>query len=925
MEPTGEWPLAIIATQDVACGARLWSVGGRRRATIFVKATFSLARGGPMQLVAPAPLLLGDQHHEGNLERSVLACADVAPYLPRAEVLLTGHACATSPSPSLPVRLAVVGSRPLVDKTLHVFGERMWLEGEQMTAPVPFTRIPLRYERAYRGPAGFEENPVGMPIGPGLPVANIIDPADPFGPAGFGPIAALWPARRRLLRDLDPSVVEAPAPQIPDPFAWSFFHAAPPDQRCSFFEGNEWVVLEGMHPELARIESQLPGARAQARVYGVEATGHREVGLSADTLWIDADRLIACLCWRGNFEVESDAALASAQVFAGLEMPGRPIPWPGTTARQASAAPAAIEPAPAAPPQAAPEPQPAPQPQPQPTPLPQPAPAAQPPIEATAPAPAEPLGPVSKAPDTLPGRWSPGSTLASPGVVPSQLRQLEAAVRPPESITNPRIELPAPPAPAGEETLAHIAGSTLKQPPSELRRLIAKVAAEETTPPPNAPLVSFDDSPTYTPDSADVRKIVEEAEQAAEAAALREARPEPVGVRPSPGPGMRSSKTTIRGLGEADGKSASEPPPPTARVEATEQARAIMQADEQPTAQLPIPDLLLKLASETTASSQPAPQGVQVPESPPQIVHVDDDDMGRPTLRGEAPAFAQVAAKAPPVHEGETRLEVERRIREGESLAGLDLSDLDLSGFDLSGQRLAACRFDRTKLHGSRMRGADLSGASFEGADATEADFDDAILERTNFVGAKLAGAKLRRTFLTDANLTTADLTGAVIDQSSGLRTIFCRARLDRASMQGATLDGADFTEAQLDEASLDGALLPELRAYEISAEGARFCRASLRGARFDGAVLGRARFDHAHADDSIWDRAVLDGASLEGARLVGASFTKASLRSATLTGADLSEARFNRASLVGAKLVGIDLTAVTLDGADLSGVVTDV
>ncbi len=949
MEQTGEWPLAIIATQDVACGARLWSVGGKRRATVIVKATFSLVRGGAAQLAAPRQILLGDQHHESSLERSVIASADMAPYLPRAEVVLSAHACAPSPSPFLAVRLAVMGSRPLVDKTLHVFGERMWLEGEQMTAPVPFTRIPIRYERAHRGQPGYEENPVGMPVAAGQPVANVIDPADPLGPAGFGPMAGFWPARRRLLRDLDPTAIEAPAPAIPDPFAWSYFHAAPPDQRCSFFEGNEWILIEGMHPDIPRLESQLPGARAQARLYGVDATGHRDIGLSADTLWLDADRLVACLVWRGNFEVEGDAALEAAQVFAGVELPGRPIPWPGGTAqvtalveeRKAASAPGHAQPAPAAIEAPSSE-----------TPTASPrqvdallayaasAPSNLGAAEPSEPPPSEPA-PVTN-PQPMPARWAPGSTLASPGMMlPEQLQNLGAGPEPvvedkpidtsprlPESVTNVHADVavaeasPVTPDPAGgDPNLAAGLNNTMKQPPSELRRLIAKATEEEAAAAVAAarpPMVSFDDSPTFIPDSEDVRKIVEEAERQIE----RDERADPVGVRPSPTTSMRSSKTTIRGLGEGgDSKPPPEPAPPTARFD--DETRSLLQGQEQPTAQLAVPDQLLALtsgpASAAAARHEPAPP----PE--PAIQHIDEDDTGRPTLTNvEAPAFSQVAPKPLPVHMGETRNEVERRIRERESLAGVDLSDVDLSGFDLSGQTLTGCRFDRANLRGARLRGVDLSGASFEGADASKADFDDAILERTNFVGAKLAESSIRRAFLTDANMTTADLTAAQLDQSSGLRAMFCRARLDRASLQGVTLDGADFTEAQLDGANLDGALLPELRAYEVSAEGARFCRCSLRGARFDGAVLGRARFEGAHADDSIWDRSVLDGATLEGARLVGASFTKASLREASLSGADLSEARFNRAVLTGAKLVGTDLNTVTLDGAELTGIVTD-
>ncbi|MBL8743476.1 MAG: DUF2169 domain-containing protein, partial [Myxococcales bacterium] len=335
MDQAAEWPIPIIATQDVACGVRVWSTAGKRRATVVVKATFFLVRGGPMRLVNPAPILLGDHHHDGSVDRSVHAPADVAPYLPRAEVLFSGHAYAPTPSPFVPVRLAIVGSRPLVDKTLHVFGERMWTDTEQMTAPVPFTRIPMRYERAFGGHDG-DDNPVGMAKGPGLPVYNIVDPSDPDAPAGFGPIAPYWPSRRRLLRSLDPAVLHGPEPALPDTFAWTFFHTAPADQRCSFFEGNEWLVLEGLHPEHPRFESQLPSARARARLYSLESTSHREVSLTADTLWIDGDRSMCCLLWRGNFEVEADT-LANVQLFAGLELPGRAIPWPDGKPAQAPA------------------------------------------------------------------------------------------------------------------------------------------------------------------------------------------------------------------------------------------------------------------------------------------------------------------------------------------------------------------------------------------------------------------------------------------------------------------------------------------------------------------------------------------------------------------------------------------------------------
>lgn len=344
-----DWPIAIIATHDVACGARLWRAGGKRRLTVVVKASFAMVPGGAMQLVAPLDVVVSDRHGDDQPERSLVSASELAPYLPRAEVSFVGHAYAQRPIPEMSVRLAVVGQRQLIDKTLYVYGERMWLDDGQVTQPVPFTRIPLRYERASRGLAGYEENPSGMAYAAGQPVPNIIDPSDPEAPAGFGPIPASWPSRLRLLRGLDPSLVDGAEPELPDAFAWSYFHAAPIDQRCSFFEGREWVVLDGLNAEHPHLESHLPGARAQARLYDTEASGHTELTLNADTMWIDGDRGIVCVLWRGNHEVGSDAELARSQVFAGLELPGRPIPWPGERARRASSIPARAIPGPAMP------------------------------------------------------------------------------------------------------------------------------------------------------------------------------------------------------------------------------------------------------------------------------------------------------------------------------------------------------------------------------------------------------------------------------------------------------------------------------------------------------------------------------------------------------------------------------------------------
>ena len=196
MDLGADWPIAILATQDVACGVRLWRTSGQQRATVVVKATFSLVDGGPMRLVGPEPILVNDQHLAGNQASSVIVPSDLSPYMPRADVILSGHAQAPSGAPAtqLKVRLAVAGQRPLVDKSVIVHGERVLLEDGSASQAVPFTRVPLLYERAVRS-SGTDENPVGMTPAVGAPLPNIVDPSDPSEPAGLGAIASTWPAR----------------------------------------------------------------------------------------------------------------------------------------------------------------------------------------------------------------------------------------------------------------------------------------------------------------------------------------------------------------------------------------------------------------------------------------------------------------------------------------------------------------------------------------------------------------------------------------------------------------------------------------------------------------------------------------------------------------------------------------------------------
>jgi hypothetical protein len=199
-------------------------------------------------------------------------------------------------------------------------------------------RVPLVYERAYGG-MGYLDNPLGAGVsGTGEP--NLFDMMDPKRTACFAPIAASWPARKRLLGTTPRQKLEQDIAEVPDPFDFSYFQAAPVDQRVDYLRGDEWIVIDGVNPKIARLRLRLPGARGVARIHGLEAFGvgdGQALALHLDTLRIDADDQLCTLTFRGTFELEA-AALGEVIVAAGVELPGQPIAWPDVAARRAAAA-----------------------------------------------------------------------------------------------------------------------------------------------------------------------------------------------------------------------------------------------------------------------------------------------------------------------------------------------------------------------------------------------------------------------------------------------------------------------------------------------------------------------------------------------------------------------------------------------------------
>lgn len=274
-----------------------------------------------------------DNHWDDDPRRSLYSASDLVPSKPRADVLLVGHAFAPygQEVESFVTRLVVSD----VAKAVEVVSERAWTAEPHVRYGSRITKAPLRYERAAGGEGTW--NPVGVPAeGPpdafGMTPLPALQPAgfmlvrrdQAVPPVGFGPVAPSWPLRREKLgrhaASFDPAAWHAaPLPADLDP---AFFNAAPADQQLAEIRPDERIELLNLHPDVPHLVTTLPGVKPRAFV---ERPGKplEEVLLRCDTMWIDTDRQIVTLTWRGQ------VALADrdedGRVLLAMEPPGRTL------------------------------------------------------------------------------------------------------------------------------------------------------------------------------------------------------------------------------------------------------------------------------------------------------------------------------------------------------------------------------------------------------------------------------------------------------------------------------------------------------------------------------------------------------------------------------------------------------------------------
>lgn len=315
-----------------AAGTVLWQTqSGGWTLTVCVRGTFTFTPGREAALADVAEPVTGDRHDGDDPRAGLFVASDLVPYKPRADVMLVGSAYAPDGEPvdALVARLTL-GE---LDKAVGVVGDRVWIDGPdgpEPSLPALFTSMPLRYERAARAP----ENPIGFdltrPPVAGAPALPNLEAADDdvatLRTVGFGPVLPSAATRRALLHPDGWAWFEGGGRgPLPAGFDFAFFNAAPRDQQIDVIRPGTSVVLENLHRRYARFETRLPSVRPKAFLLPANPANAVDVAMRCDTIWIDTDRALLTLSWRGYLSVPAPDEDAIGMLIVAAETKGHEV------------------------------------------------------------------------------------------------------------------------------------------------------------------------------------------------------------------------------------------------------------------------------------------------------------------------------------------------------------------------------------------------------------------------------------------------------------------------------------------------------------------------------------------------------------------------------------------------------------------------
>jgi hypothetical protein len=305
---------------------------GRELAVGIVKATFRFgARGevSPAPPEAQLPVAGADVTWGDPATSSLRWASDVSPPKPGTDVAIAGHVYGRG-------RKEVEAGFRLgaLEKTVIASGPRAWVAGFPVViaGPVPFEKVPLRYEHAFGG--GYEEagrrvawpeNPAGVGFAkavvdraplPSLELrgARVRSIKDHPTPAGLGFVPAGWKQRARYAGTFDAAWEASRRPLLPEDQDERFWNTVPQDQVLRpKLSGGETLVLRNVHPEAETVTIALPRLALTA-AFRLKAT-ETVLPMTADTLLVEPDEGRLAITYRAILPVGDDRMRLASVLF----------------------------------------------------------------------------------------------------------------------------------------------------------------------------------------------------------------------------------------------------------------------------------------------------------------------------------------------------------------------------------------------------------------------------------------------------------------------------------------------------------------------------------------------------------------------------------------------------------------------------------
>lgn len=321
-------------------------------AVVTVRARVRVEPDGLQYLEPNCDLVLADEFAGDPHKSDMIACNDLIPFKPFADLTVRGALVSGEPRKSLE------GTVRIGDCTAQLRGRgpRKWVHDRkwQLTEPDPVDRVDLSWTRTAGGrvighPDG-ELDPRN-PIGPGVlhqdftPTSMEFDapqidssvapvgktPIRSIMPQGFGLVPPWWESRSKYAGTYDEDWKVTVHPRLPSDFDYRHYQVAPPDlQLAHYLEPGMTVFVDGMRPE-GRLSLIIPDIVPFATYHYSDGRAI-EVRLNLDGCHLDlsGDLVVFDLTWRAwvdmcprlssiDLDIERSAALEGRGLLRATE------------------------------------------------------------------------------------------------------------------------------------------------------------------------------------------------------------------------------------------------------------------------------------------------------------------------------------------------------------------------------------------------------------------------------------------------------------------------------------------------------------------------------------------------------------------------------------------------------------------------------